>query len=174
MEMLRRQYAVDLLAAAMTTNEPAGSGKMGGEQPAATVHSATSSAVRPGDELAITGAVCAAVEKKTTSTIKSSSRDREPTSGKSLHSTTASKRERERTESQSPGSERKRSASGGTYGLTAELRESEAKWQDRAVRAEEDLRRLQHRYNVLEKDQKSAKTQWESERTQLVADKSTA
>jgi len=175
MEMLRRQYAVETPAAVQTTDEPAGPGKSSGEQPAATVRTATSSAVRPGDELVIAGAVCAAVEKRTTSsTSKTSSRDRESTSGKGSHSTTASKRERDRTGSRSPGSDRKRSARGGTHGLTAELRESEAKWQDRAVRAEEDLRRLQHRYNVLEKDQKSAKTRWESERTQLVADKSTA
>jgi hypothetical protein len=146
MEMLRRQFTTDLPAVSTTATEPAGMGKVGGAQPAAATHTVTSSTVYPGDELAIAGAVCAAVEKKTTSsTSKSSSREQETTSGKGSRPAPASKRERECTESRSPGSDRKRSVRGGAHGLTAELRESEAKWQDHAARAEEDLWRLQHR-----------------------------
>ncbi len=171
MEMLHHQFTSDWSAA--STTESAGTGKVCGAQSEAAPHTATSSSVYPDDELVIAGEVCAAVEKKTTSsTDKTSSRERETTSGKGSRPAASGKRER--TDSRSPGSERKRSTCRGAHSLTAELSESEAKWQDHAARAEEDLQKLQPRYQVLEKDSKSAKTHWESERTQLVVDKSTA
>ena len=63
---------------------------------------------------------------------------------------------------------------GGAHGLAAELRESEAKWQNRAARAEEDLKALNARFRALEKESKNSRTKWESERTQLMAEKTAA
>jgi hypothetical protein len=81
---------------------------------------------------------------------------------------------RDRTDSLSPGGTRKQVTRGGTYGLTTELRESEVKWHDRAARATEDLRKLQNRYWTLEKESKTSRTKWESERTQIIAEKAVA
>ncbi len=110
MEMLGLQFATEQPAASTTTTEHTGMVKVGGAQPAAAPHNATSSAVYPGDELAIVGAVCAEVEKK------SSSREQETTSGKGSRPAAAGRRERERTDSRSPGSERKRSARSRAHG----------------------------------------------------------
>lgn len=131
--------------------------------PKSAPHTVTSSSVYPGDDLSIASVVCAAVEAGV-----SAGPEKPPTGGETPSRTPA---KRDRTESHSPDRDRKRPARQSEGGGVAALRESERRWQGRALRLEEDLRKLRVKHEAAEKDLKQARTKWESERTQLVADK---
>jgi flagellar motility protein MotE (MotC chaperone) len=89
---------------------------------------------------------------------------REKPTDKGSTSSTATKRGRRDSQSPPP---KKRFSKGGAQGLTAQLRKSEAEWQDRAARAEEDLKKVREDYRALEKEYRAAKTKWETDRTRL-------
>jgi flagellar motility protein MotE (MotC chaperone) len=167
LEMLRKQFQVEPPADKTVTSQSS-QGTSGEKTTAqAAPHTVTSSSTYPGDALTIAASVCAVVEASTSA----GACEKTPPRGQSSSSSAG---KRDRTESRSPGGARKRIHRSGAHGLNAELRESEAKWQNRAARAEEDLKSLQRRYHTLEKESKNSRTKWESERTQLIAEKTAA
>jgi len=167
MEMLRKQFAASSPAGASARSTPSGGSSEVAAKRSSAPHTVTSSSTYTAQEKDIASAVTKAVTESTRGSTREKSREKTPSSS-------GTKSKRDRTESTSPGGQRKRQSRVGAQGLTAELRESGAKWQDRAVRAEEDLRKLQHRYKVLDDDSRASLTRWESERTQLMAKKTAA
>ncbi len=168
MEMLHKQFAVGSPAGPSTSSTPSGGSSGAKAKESSAPHTVTSSSVYTAQEKEIASAVSTAVTATKRGTSKEKPQPRAAHGGG-----TSSKRDR--TESRSPpGGQRKWPVRVGAQGLTAELRESGAKWQDRAVRAEEELKRLQHQYKVLDDDSRASLTRWESERTQLMAKKTAA
>jgi len=166
MEMLQKQFAspASLTPPVSTVSPKVSSGATGSAARASAT--ATSSSEYPGEAVEIAKAVQAAVEAKTGAGV-----GEKPTEKGSSSSPASSKRRR--LDSRSPPAS-KRFSKGGAQSLTAQLRRSEAEWQDRAARAEEDLKKVRADYRTLDKEFRAAKTKWETDRTRLAADKSTA
>ncbi len=165
MEMLQKQFASPVSGPSSVTSVSPKVSSSVKASPAKASATVTSASEYTSEAVEIAEAVRVAVESK-----KTSGGYEKPTD---KGSSTSGAAKRGRVDSRSPPPSKKKFSKGAS-GLTAQLRQSEAEWQDRAARAEEDLKKVRADYRALDKQYRDAKTKWETDRTRLVADRSTA